>query len=105
MWYGINLLFKSIHDPATSENEPLWEESILLIEAASEEEARQTGARLGRSKNHEYISASGDLVKWRFEKVESVCEILDDTISSGTEVFSRFLRESEVESILTPFKD
>src|SRR2546429_32691 len=105
MWYGVNLLFKSVHNQTPSDNEPLWEESVCLVEAASEEEAHQSGERLGRSKEHEYISATGDLVKWRFEKVESVYGILDDAISSGTEVFSRFLRESEVASILTPFKD
>jgi len=105
MWYGVNLLFKSVHDQASSNHEPLWEESVFLVEAASDEEARQAGEHLGKSKEHEYISATGDLVKWRFERVESVFGILDDAISSGTEVFSRFLRESEVESILTPFKD
>ena len=38
-------------------------------------------------------------------KVERVFEIGDEPVGSGREVFSRFLRASEVKSLLTPFED
>jgi Domain of unknown function (DUF4288) len=105
MWYTVSLLLKSRHLNQPSEQDWLWEESIVLVQAENEDDARRAGERIGKSKELEYVSATGDQVRWTFETIESVCEILDDTITSGTEVFSRFLRNEEVDSILTPFPD
>src|SRR5262245_27907827 len=105
MSYAVNLLSKSSHEDTTSDNEPLWEESVYLVQADSEEEAKRAGEVIGKTLDVKYTSATGDFVHWTFERVESVYEILDETIGHGTEVFSRFLRTSEVESLLTPFED
>jgi hypothetical protein len=49
--------------------------------------------------------AQNDLIIWTFEGVERVYAIEKDHLSSGVELFSRFLRDSEVTSMRTPFED
>ncbi|SRR5581483_810082 len=108
-WYTISLLLKSIHSPP-SEREPLWEERIVLVEAQTDEEARQKGEKIGKEAEHEYGveykgSKPGEKTKWTFMQVGRVCPIESESLSDGTELFSRFLRDSEVKSLLTPFDD
>lgn len=104
MLYSVSLFFKSIHS-IPSKDEPLWEDSIILIEAIGKEEAKRKGELLGKKAEETYEAQKGDFVTWKFMRVESVCEIDDDKLKHGTELFSRFLRDSEVKSILTPFDD
>jgi len=104
MWFSASLLFKSIHN-GLPEDDCLWEESIVLLQADSRDEAQKQAESLGKAEEHEYVSATGDLVRWTFQTVETLYEILDGPPGHGTEVFSRFLRSREVESLLTPIKD
>ncbi|HEX7534426.1 MAG TPA: DUF4288 domain-containing protein, partial [Syntrophales bacterium] len=91
--------------------DPLWEERIVLVQANSEEDAITEGTRIGKESEHEYAVAYGeketkrDTLRWNFMQIEKVCEISTDNIKSGTELFSRFLRDSTIKSILTPFED
>jgi hypothetical protein len=104
MWFGVSLLFKSIH-ANEPEEEPLWEERIILLQAPSEAEARPEAERIGQSAEQEYLAADGQAVRWKFVQIERAYPIPSDALETGTEVFSRFLRTSEVESLLTPFED
>jgi len=104
MWFTVSLLFKSIHVGQPEDN-CLWEESIFLVRAESYAEAQQQAELLGKVQEHEYVSVTGDLVRWTFQQVESIFEIQDNTIEHGTEIFSRFLSSSDVESLITPFKE
>lgn len=103
MWYTVNLLYKSTHIP-TEPKPTIWEERILLIGAESEAEARDKAEQIGNSSAQTYQVEDG-LVVWNFERIERVYAIEKEELSSGTEVFSRFLRDSEVTSLLTPFDD
>jgi len=51
-----------------------------------------------------YRTSSG-AVTWVFERVDRVYGIDRELLADGTEWFSRFLRDSEVTSLLTPFDD
>jgi len=104
MWFTASLLFKSQHQPAAN-GDPLWEEQIILLEATDELAAKQKAAQRGKAEEHEYRNQAGELVRWSFEQVERLCEIEGGELKDGAELFSRFLRESEVKSILTPFED
>lgn len=101
MNYAVSILFSSTRD---DNSEPLWEERIILVKAIDEGDAKSKAEAIGREENHRYKASSGANVKWRFAQVERVCSI-DEDIGNGTELFSRFLRESEAKSILTPFDD
>jgi len=93
MFYSLALLSKRTHpqsDPQT--DDPLWEESIVLIEADSEADAKLEAEKLGRKDETSFTAVSGELVKWEFVRVTAVYEIADDTLKHGTELFSRFLR-------------
>ena len=103
MWYAANLLFKARRNDAADEP-GFWEESIRLVNAGSAEEARVKSEQLGRSQRISYKTKDGELT-WTFDRVERVHEIEADALVDGVEVFSRFLRDSEVTSLLTPFED
>ena len=77
---------------------------MLLISAESEAEARVRAEQIGNSSAQTYQVEDG-IVVWNFERIERVYSIEDDDLRSGTEVFSRFFRDSEVTSLLTPFDD
>jgi hypothetical protein len=103
MWYAANLLFKRTRASSPG-GELLWEESIRLVKAESEEEAQMLAQQLGQSERVSYETSDG-VVVWTFDRVERIYAIESESLVSGTELFSRFLRDSEVASLLTPFDD
>ena len=106
MWYAASLFFKSIHETEV-EVPSLWEEIIVLVEADSQSEAKTVAEGIGRSKEHAYYVSNPHthLLRWSFVQVERIHSLKTDEWSSGVEVFSRFLRQSEAESLLTPLDD
>ena len=103
MWYGVSLLFKSCHQQPQGE-EPLWEEIIIIVEAPSRDEAEALARRNALTREVGYEVAGNDFVTWVFDSVFDVCEVESEPLSSGTEVFSRFMRESEVRSLQSKFE-
>jgi hypothetical protein len=99
MWYSVSVFLKS----DAGGQESFWEEQIILVNAECETTALEFGEEWGRRHESEYVAASGHDVRWSFERVERVCEIEDDTLATGTELFSRFMRAAEARSLLTPF--
>jgi hypothetical protein len=104
MWFAANLLFEGA-SPDDAPESSLWEERIVLLDAGSEDAARQAAEQIGKDGEHEYTSATGELVRWRFHGTERVYSIDSPVLESGVEVFSRFLRPGEVASLRTPFAD
>ncbi|HEV8436361.1 MAG TPA: DUF4288 domain-containing protein [Thermoanaerobaculia bacterium] len=100
MWYSASLLFRGSHHDRPSK-EDLWLERIVLIEASDEDQARTIAQSLGKAGQHQYATSSST-VEWQFAQVERLCEI-EGLPEHGAELFWRFLRQSEVESLLTPF--
>jgi hypothetical protein len=105
MWYTANLLFRADH-LNQADADPVWEERIVLVEAGDESEARLLAERLGKDGEHEYYvsKTQNDLLRWTFVQLQKVYPVDDAILRSGTELFSRFLRQSVVESLLAPFK-
>ncbi|KQU71209.1 hypothetical protein ASE08_19230 [Rhizobacter sp. Root16D2] len=81
----------------------LWEESLILVAGGSAEEAEEKAAALALTRQSSYVAMDGAHVDWVFFKVERVFEILDTPLCDGSELFSRHLRHSEVQSMLVPF--
>jgi hypothetical protein len=102
MWFAASLLFKSTH-PRNPEHEGLWEECLTLVRADSEEQVCHDAELIGKAREHEYVAANGDLVRWVFERLERISKV--ESLEHGSELFSRFLSRSEVESLSTPFED
>jgi len=100
MWYSASLLSKGTHrEQKTGADDPLWEESIVLLQAESEADARQKAERAGMEEQMSFKAISGEVVDWDFVGVTKVHEILDQSLKEGTELFSRFLRDSEVKIV------
>lgn len=104
MWYSASLLLFSEHVDHPSV-EPLWEDKIVLVEAEGVEFAKVKAEAIGRAEEHEYRAENDHLVRWRFDRVERVCQIDSESLRDGIELFSRFLKDSEVRSMLQAFGD
>ena len=105
MWYSASLFFEGAHQvsprvPST------WEETIVLIEADDEAQAYARADEVGRAREHEYLVSDPvqHMLRWRFAKTERVQEIESRIPTNGAELFSRFLRREEAESLLLPFE-
>jgi len=83
----------------------MWELQVVLLQSDTEANAAILADRAGRGKEHEYISSTGDQIRWVFRQVESVSELLDQEISTGVEVYSRFLRANDVVNLMRPFDE
>ena len=103
MWFAASLLFKSVHVP-TGSRPPVWEQSIRLIEAETEAQAREEAERIGRAQKVSY-QAQNDVVLWTFEGVERLYAIDRPELQNGVELFSRFLSDDTVTSLAKPFSD
>ncbi len=106
-WYSVSLLFRAIHNGVASDTD-IWEERIILVSANTEENAKEEALKIGRSEEVEYFAPSDNggenqAITWKFVQIERICAIEGNTLSNGLEIFCRYLRNSEVESILTPF--
>jgi hypothetical protein len=104
MWYTANLLFKGTYGADTNA-EPLWEETIRLIEAESEEDAHGKAIQLSAQDETIFKNVNDQTVTWKFYTVERIFVIDEANLRHGIEIFSRFLRDSEVKSLLTPFAE
>ena len=104
MLFAASLLFKSEHERPIV-GEPLWEEKIVLLEAEDEAAAHNKAKQHGKHEEHQYRNEKGELVRWSFKCIERLCQIEDVALKDGSELFTRFLRDSEVKSLLTPFND
>jgi hypothetical protein len=104
MWFSACLLFENVGQGRPS-RENVWEERVVLLSADSEEDAEQRCRTIGIAYEHNYIAATGEAIECKFRHVERIYTISVDAIGDETEVFFRFLRASEVQSLLTPFPD
>jgi len=87
-----------------SDDEPLWEERILLIEAGSEDEAVEKAEARAKSNEHSYSADQDRSIEVKFDSIDRVYPI-EGLLRDGAELFSRFLRNSEVSSLKTPFDE
>jgi hypothetical protein len=104
MWFSANLLFKSVHKPIT-DDAPVWEERVVLLECSDEATALQKAESLGKAEVVSYQNCCGVEVTWLFNSVLKVYEIGVERPEDGSELFSRFLKDSEVKSLKQPFED
>jgi hypothetical protein len=49
--------------------------------------------RIARSKESDYLSATGDPIRWTFERVEDIQCLIDTAFEDGTEVYWEFFEK------------
>jgi len=104
MWYTACLFFEGVCDKPQEEGN-LWEERCVLVQGDDAAEVEQRARQIGEAGEHDYTTADGNFLRWHFRKVERVYQLIDDELQDGTEVFSRFLDDSQAASLLQPSVD
>ena len=93
MWFSARLLYRSTVDDS-SEVPPLYEESIILINAESEAAACAEAERIAYSREHSYPNPEGKEVRWKFVRVLESQDLCEEELFSGVEVYSRLIRSA-----------
>jgi hypothetical protein len=101
-FFAASLFFRGERNGCRSDAD-LWEESIVLVLAEDEAEATRKAEEIGQNHACAYRTCSGDMLVWKFIQIERIQEIIDPSLTDGAEIFSRFLRNHEAKSLLTPF--
>jgi hypothetical protein len=78
---------------------------VVLVNASDAAEAERKAYEFGRRQDHAYVAVDGNEVRWKFNAVHKVQPIDPAEEQDVAEVFSLFLRDDEVRSILEPIDD
>lgn len=83
----------------------LYEEQIVLIAADSKEQVREKAITYARQEEHRYQNCLNKTVMVSFKLLLEVQSSLykSETISTGTEVYSRFFRDYTAYEAFEPF--
>lgn len=92
-WYAVTLLFSSRIGGVESLR-PLCEERVVLLESSNMARVRLLVSKYARGAQHAYQNAGGDLVEWRFKRIEKIDEIEGPPHNAPWEVASRFVRRA-----------
>jgi Enoyl-(Acyl carrier protein) reductase/Domain of unknown function (DUF4288) len=98
MWFGVSRL-PSSSEPLDEQETRLFEERIVVVNAADEAEAWMKANEHDPSLEERDTNAEGRWVAWTFGRTVDVKTIPEDYIAVGIEVFNRFLRQDEVDSL------
>ena len=88
-WYTVVIAMECL-----LENEPedqLFSEELVIISAASPNEAESKAQAKGISMNHTYLNENQQRVTWVFRSVLEVHKVIHDELKDGTEIYSRML--------------
>jgi hypothetical protein len=97
MFFAVSVMIESVRSDGT---QGAVEEQIYLVEADSPKSAEARGRELGLSACADYSVEGGVQVSMRLRAIERTYPI-EGELQDGTELFSRFLRPDEADSILT----
>lgn len=80
---------------STSESgnkEPMYEETFVLLEAASEEEARQSALEHAHQSCARYENVEGEIIQWSLKHIVDVARVLRDEFTHGSELYARYFK-------------
>lgn len=88
-WFLVKTLMISIMENVP-EDVPLFDESLMLVKASSQEEAQKKAEKLCRKLyENEYKNGDGETVKWKFVKIIEVSDLGKKTLRDGVQIYSR----------------
>ncbi len=100
MWYGVNVF---VECRVNGKDDDIWEERFYLIDAICDEDAEDQAKAIAEKEETTYKNMYGEEVCWKFDCVYKTYEIMSESLTSGTEIFSRFLKRDEVEMLKSKF--
>lgn len=89
-YYGAVLVYETFSDD--SDYQPLYEEEILLVEASSEDEAKECAVRAAKSRETSYKNQYGQTINVRFKHLLDV-QAMQEMPGDGSTVYSRYFRD------------
>jgi hypothetical protein len=99
-WYSVRALYRADygHKDASSAR-ALLEELVVLFRSAPPFVAAK-GYKVAKQHQHAYRNVYGEMVRWRLHQVLDIVELMDQTITEGSEVYSRFHRNANPDSTM-----
>ncbi|MDG0808665.1 DUF4288 domain-containing protein [Cohnella rhizosphaerae] len=100
-WYAVKVLYEAVIsgnsipdtiDENYSNSHKTYEESILLVKAQSPGQAYTFAEKKAKENEMDYENPYGEKVEWRFVQALDCFILFDETLQSGTELYSRSLR-------------
>ncbi len=91
--YMAIVLYKS--SCSAPDYKPLYEECWTIIEASSEEHARQKAHTYAQQAQHSYKNQFGETITVAFKQIVDVAPLLSDVIEDGAELYARFFRNHQ----------
>ena len=104
--YAVKCLYKStfytMDGELLDDIMPSWEERIILIKAASMEEADLKCEKIAKTYEFDYVSVENQIVKVRLYAIIDIFAVFDTNAKTNIEVYSNMFdaTEEEVEKIL-----
>ena len=96
MWYCASIVLRSEVKHGRADKVD-FEERFVLLQGYDLVEAKEAALMLGKRMAHSYENIGGESVQWEFVRVGRICEIVDDDLAPGTEVFFRTVGREEAE--------
>lgn len=90
--YAAVLVYESSSSAAGYET--LYEETVTLVRANSDEQASERAHEFARMRETSYLNEYGETITWSLKRLADVSEIVDK-IDDGAEVYTRFFRDYE----------
>ena len=87
-WYVVVLIVRCRVEGELSDN-PLFDRQIRVVKASDAEAAFQRSMKLGEEESHSYKNGEGKTVSWEFVGLADLCQLQDEQIGDGTEIYSR----------------
>ncbi|MGK5692840.1 DUF4288 domain-containing protein [Streptomyces sp. URMC 128] len=90
---------------AGTQEQPLYQENIVLVHAADERSARERVERRAREAETSYVNDRQETVTWRLRAIVDVKEAEDPDLGRDADLYTRHFRDwaayERVESLLT----
>ena len=88
-WFSVKVKFVCDVDDNIRELEKLYEYSIRLFKAKSEDEAFAKAVKYFQQEDCSYKNINGNEVSWNFVEIIEIQDLYEEEIFDGIEVFSR----------------
>ncbi|KOT92398.1 hypothetical protein ADK86_20735 [Streptomyces sp. NRRL F-5755] len=82
-----------MESPGTGGSDPLYEESVVLVYATDEADARKRAERRARSRETSYLNDRGETVSWSLKRVVDVSAVLDEDLTQDADLYARHFRD------------
>lgn len=94
MWYSARALFRC-EVQGDKRKRILFEETIFLLRARFDAEARKNALKIARKKQHSYNNVYKERVRWKFHRLLEVLHLIDQRLVPGAEVYWRLFKKHQ----------